>query len=291
MLKFCGLWLLVRVFGRLPARVLTVGADAIGTCAWYLSSSLRSVTADHMRHVLGPGTPAPRRDRAARGCVRAAARNYGDFARGPHIKDGSQLTAIEAIDGAHHFFGLLDRGCGMIAFSAHLGAGEFLLRAMGQIHPNLMVFMERLSPPQVHDLVIATRAVPGIQFVDADLAGARAALEHVRAGGVLFVLADRDVMGNGQPVALFSERAKLPSGPVELALRTRAPLLPVTILRTPRDRVRIIVDPPIALARTGSREADVAAGMRAVADALEICIRRAPDQWFALSPVWSGLAH
>jgi lauroyl/myristoyl acyltransferase len=290
-LKFFGLWLLVRVFGRLPARVLTVGADVIGTFAWYLLPHLRSVTADHMRHVLGPGAPAASRDRAARGCVRAAARNYGDFARGPYIKDGSQLADIENIDGARHFFDLLDRGCGMIAFSAHLGAGEFLLRAMGQIHPDFMVFMERLSPQAMHDLMMSTRRAPGIKFVDADMAGARAALAHVKAGGVLFVLADRDVMGNGHPVAFFGERAKLPVGPVELALRTQAPLLPVTVLRNAGEGIRIVIDPPILLTRTGNRDADVAAGMRALADALEVCIRRAPDQWFALSPVWSGLAH
>jgi KDO2-lipid IV(A) lauroyltransferase len=179
----------------------------------------------------------------------------------------------------------------VIAFSAHLGAGEYLLRAMGQIHPRVMVFMERLSPRAVHDLVLATRAAPGLRFVEADVAGARDALEHLRGGGVLFVLADRDVSGNGRPVPFFGERAKLPTGVVELALRTQLPLLPITILRTSAGRVRVVVDPPIALVRTGDRQADVAAGMRVLAGALEVSIKRAPDQWFALSPVWSGLAH
>jgi KDO2-lipid IV(A) lauroyltransferase len=289
--KFLFLWVLVRVVGRLPVRVLAIGADVAGTLAWYLSPRLRDVTTDHMRHVLGTGDSVSVVQRAARGCVRSAARNYADFARGPRIPPGSQLASIEAIEGADHFFELLERGCGVIAFSAHLGAGEFLLRAMGQIHPRVMVFMEHLSPRAVHHLVLASRAAPGLTFVDADLAGARDALEHLRRGDVLFVLADRDVLHNGRPVAFFGERAKLPTGVVELALRTHLPLLPVTILRTGVDRVRIVVDAPIALDRTRDREADLAAGMRQLADALETCIRRAPDQWFALSPVWSGLAH
>jgi KDO2-lipid IV(A) lauroyltransferase len=179
----------------------------------------------------------------------------------------------------------------VIAFSPHVGAAELLLRAIGQIHPPVMVFMERQSPRAVHDLVLATRAAPGLRFVDADMGGARDALEHLRRGDVLLLLADRDVLGNGRPVAFFGERAKLPTGPVELALRTQLPLLPVTVLRTGADRVRIVVDAPIVLSRSGNREADVAAGMLRLAGALEVSIQRAPDQWFALSPVWSGLAH
>jgi KDO2-lipid IV(A) lauroyltransferase len=289
-IKFAALWVLVRVFGRMPAPVLAAAADAAGSLAWVISPRLRDVTRDHMRHALGAGVPTRRIDRAARGCVRTAARNYADFAHGPHARHGSQLADIQTIEGAQHFFQLLDSGCGLIVFSAHLGAAEYLMRAMGQIHPHVMVFMERQSPAAVHDLATSTRSAPGLSFVDADVAGARAALEHVRSGGVLLVLADRDVMGGGFPVAFFGERARLPSGPVELALRTRAPLLPVTVVRTGIHGVRIIVDPPIVPARTGSHDADVAEGMRSLAAALEVCIRRAPDQWFALSPVWSGLA-
>jgi lauroyl/myristoyl acyltransferase len=52
----------------------------------------------------------------------------------------------------------------------------------------------------------------------------------------------------------------------------------------------VYIDPPFVLKRTGDREADLDAGMRAMAAALEAGIRRAPDQWFPLQPVWSGLA-
>lgn len=289
-MQLAAMWLLVRVAGRLPTRALYAAAEVIGTLAWLASARIRRVTADHMRHVLGPYAPHGERDRAARGCVRTVARYYADFARGSHLPPGSQLDALTAADGIDRFFEAFDRGCGVIVVSAHVGNPEFMLRALGHLGLPLMVITERLQPAPLDAFVRATRAAPGVRQVGADAAGARAALEHLRAGGVLAVLADRDVTGAGRPVAFFGERARLPAGVVDLALRTRAAVLPVFVLREAGDRLHIVVDPPLALARTGDHEADLDAGMLALARALETGIRRAPDQWFPLAPVWTGLA-
>ncbi|MXW36333.1 MAG: lipid A biosynthesis acyltransferase, partial [Chloroflexi bacterium] len=50
------------------------------------------------------------------------------------------------------------------------------------------------------------------------------------------------------------------------------------------------LDDPLYLEPSGDREADVEEGMRRVTSALEAGIRHSPDQWFALHPVWQGLA-
>lgn len=288
-LHFAAIWLLVRVCGRLPARLLAGAADVLGTVAWFASRRLRRVTGDHMRHVLGPYTPRWDRDRAARGCVRTTARYYADFARGPYVPPGSELDRLVAADGIDRFFDAFDHGCGVIVVSAHVGNPEFILRAVAHLGLPLMAVTERLHPPRLDALVGAVRRAPGARLVAADVAGARAALEHLRAGGVLALLADRDVTGSGRAVTFFGERARLPVGVVELALRTGAPVIPAFVLRE-GDRLRLAIDPPLALPRSGDREGDLAAGMRLLAAALEAGIRRAPDQWFALSPVWSGLA-
>lgn len=290
MVHYLAIWLLVRVGGRLPARLLNTAADVLGTLAWFASARLQRVTGDHVRHVLGPYAPQSQRNRAARGCVRTAARYYADFARGPYLPPGSQFDGMIAADGVNHFFEAFDRGCGVIIMSAHLGNPEFLLRAVARLGIPLMVITERLQPPRLDAFVSAMRAAPGARLVGTDLAGGRAAIAHLRAGGVLAVLADRDITGSGRPVPFFGERARLPAGVVELALRTGAPVVPAFVLRAPGDRLRVVIDPPLAFTRSGEREADLAGGMLLVAQALETGIRRAPDQWFPLAPIWAGLA-
>ena len=74
-----------------------------------------------------------------------------------------------------------------------------------------------------------------------------------------------------------------------MALRTGAPIVTGFARRTGGSRMRVSLDPPLHLERSGDREADVEAGMARVTRALEAGIRATPDQWFALHPVWRGL--
>lgn len=295
MLKFVVLWLLVRVAGRLPPRVLYGAADIAGALGWLLSARLRATTRDHMRHVLAAGAErhlsAAEVDRAAAGAVRSAARYYADFARTAHLSAEQAFDEVEHFDGIDHLFAALDRGCGVIMVSAHLGSPEYIFRAASYLGLEMVVLTEPLQPPRVHDLVHAVRAAPGVRFLPADRDGLRGTLAALREGRMVGVLADRDIQGGGRPVTFFGEQALLPAGPVQLALRTHAALVPVFGTRTGTARYNVVIRPALELQRSGDRDADLAAGMRTLAQALEEGIAAAPEQWFALQPVWSGLAH
>jgi KDO2-lipid IV(A) lauroyltransferase len=291
--RLFALWLLVRVAGRLPASVLYAGADLLGTLDWYASAGVRATTRDHMRHVLSRGAERPPSasevDRAARGAVRSAARYYADFARASHLAPGEAFDEVESFEGVNHFFDASDRGCGVILLSAHVGSPEYIFRAAAHLGLEMVVLTEVLSPPRVHEFVHQARAVPGAQFVPADGTGLRTVLATLRAGGTVAILGDRDIQDSGTQVPFFGERASLPSGPVQLALRTHAALIPVTGTRVGPARFRVTMGAPLGLPRSGDRDADLAAGMPIFARAIEEIIVVAPDQWFTLHPVWSGL--
>lgn len=294
MLRLIALWLLVRVLGRLPGALLYAGADAGGAAAWYASARLRRTTRDHMRHVLRHGTAdadAAAVDRAARGCVHSAARYYADFARSAHLSPEQAFAGAELFEGIDLFFDAYDRGCGVIIVSAHLGSPEFILRSARFLGLEMLVLTEPLSPPRVHDFVHRVRGAPGVRFLPADRRGLRETLAQLRAGGIVAVLADRDIQGGGRSVQFFGERAALPVGAVELALRTKAALVPAFGTRTGVGRYRVTFQPPLRLQRSGDREADLEAGLRTLARALERGIGAAPEQWFVLHPVWSGLSR
>ncbi len=281
--KLLALWLLVRVARRAPLRLLYAVSDILGTLAWAATPQLREVTRDHMRHVLGSDASSARIDRAARGCVRSAVRYYADFAYGAnHVP-----RPFESSEGLEHITRASEAGRGVIILSAHLGNPESISYATAALGLDLLILTEPLQPHAVHDFVHAIRAIaaPGVRYVPADLGGVRAALEHLRSGGALAVLGDRDVLGNGDPLTFFGERARLPGGIADLALRTGAAVVPGVALRTARGGIRAVVHPPLDLAGLDREHARVR-----IARALEAGITLAPDQWFPLSPIWDGLA-
>ena len=290
MLHYWAIRLLVHAGGRVPLPVLDALAAAAGTAAWWGSRRIREVTRDHMRHVLGAHASPAAVDRAARSCVRATARGYAEFAHLPRLTPALVRAAIRSAEGLEAILEAQASGRGAILISAHLGAPEVLSHAAPAYGLRFAGIAEPLRPQRLHDLVQSVRAVPGVRYFTANLSGLREARAHLAAGGVLGLLADRDVLGSGRPYAFFGEQALMPTGAVELARRTGAPILAVWVLRERAGRYRVIVRPVPLPAATGDRAADVDSGMRVALRALEDGIRRAPGQWFALAPVWSGLA-
>jgi KDO2-lipid IV(A) lauroyltransferase len=99
-------------------------------------------------------------------------------------------------------------------------------------------------------------------------------------------LCDRDLAGTGPEVEFFGERTTLPGGPATLALRTGAALLPTAIYFDGPHSRRSLVLPPIDTTRQGKFRQDVQRVTQELAQALEVLIRRAPEQWHLLQPNW-----
>jgi KDO2-lipid IV(A) lauroyltransferase len=281
--------LLVRIADRVPVSVLYAAAGVGATIAWFTSSTLRGVTRDHMRHIAPAAASRRKIDTAARGAVRSAAYYYVDVARYAALRPEDSFDHVDTIEGIDALFDAYDRGRGVILASAHLGNPEFIAQALAPLF-DTVVLTEPLQPPALHDYVHEVRAHTGVRFVPADRSGVRTALRHLRCGGVLGLLADRDVLGTGEPFPFFGERASMPRGAVELAWTTGAAIVVGFVIRSTPGRYRVTlreVQVPTRSTGSGDRAADIELGMRQVVAALETGIRAAPDQWFALSPIWT----
>jgi KDO2-lipid IV(A) lauroyltransferase len=97
---------------------------------------------------------------------------------------------------------------------------------------------------------------------------------------------DRDILGTGKDFEFFGSPARFPTGPVEIALRTGAPILPAFCIREANDRYVAFGEPPLYLRRSKDPEADVRDAMEAILRTFERYIRRYPDQWHVLEPIW-----
>lgn len=285
-------WLLralMLVLPRVPLRVIAPLAWVGGGLAWYASRRLRETTTDHMRHVLGVSAPRRTVEARARDCVRAAAWYWIDLARVPRMTPEATFACLDSVEGLDELFQAYDAGQGVVLLSAHLGNPEVFATLLPHLGLPTAIFVEPLADPRVHALIESTRERGGARMLEPDPGGLRAALTQIRCGAVLGGLADRDVLGTGKPYVFFGERAAMPDGMMEMALRSGAAVVAGWVTRTRPGRYAAVVE-RIALPETsGDRQNDLEAAQYAYLDALERAIRRAPGQWFALAPVWRGL--
>ena len=115
--------------------------------------------------------------------------------------------------------------------------------------------------------------------------GARAALAHLRAGGLLGMLVDQK-LNEGISVPFFAHDAMTAPLLAQFALRFRCPVIPIHPVRLGPARYQVICDPPLILPDTGNRAADVRTVMVAMNTILERWIREQPESWLWLHKRW-----
>src|SRR3970282_1207265 len=109
-------------------------------------------------------------------------------------------------------------------------------------------------------LVDRLRASKGNVFAPVGFAGVKRAMRTIREGGVVALMGDRDIEGPRASLPFFGEETLMPVGPIEVALRTGAPVLPCFTIRTGGANIEAFVEERLELQRTGDMDAAARAG-------------------------------
>lgn len=202
---------------------------------------------------------------------------YRDFAR----LERDHLT-IEHLERS----AVLDRPGPRLIVAAHTAGTELALRALLPRGYAFTGLVEPVSNPRLSRFLLDWRRAAGGQFFEADLGGVRQCLAALRAGGLVTLVADRDIQGTGVCVEFFGRRVRFPRGPWDLAARTGAPVLPLLCARVRADHIRVVIGEPISVEGGRDREAAVAAAAQQWAGVLERFLAADPGQWMVMEDFW-----
>ncbi|MGE5220017.1 MAG: lysophospholipid acyltransferase family protein [Chloroflexota bacterium] len=185
-----------------------------------------------------------------------------------------------SIIGLEHLESALEKGKGVIALGAHLG--NFVLVGariglQGYAFHTLFRIPRDTSVegvikrylPRYHQ-----RVIPSLKRRTA----VKAILDALRRNEIVHILGDNLKHGTINAL-LFDHRVLSSRGPVSLALRSGAPLVPIYLIRNYHGQMQLVIEPPIEITITGDLAMDIAQNTRRVISYLETLIRRYPDQW------------
>jgi lauroyl/myristoyl acyltransferase len=197
-----------------------------------------------------------------------------------------------AADGMEHWRALNASGRGFILVTAHIGnweVGSMLPAVEEQL--TVHVVREAEGDPRAQRFIsdLIRRAACGnyITHFAEDPRLGMTLLDALRDGEVVALQGDRPRAG-GRTVeaSLFGETFALPVGPAALARAAEVPILPVFVFREGRLRYRAAIRPPIRVARTAHRQADLEGAVLQLATELEWAIAHRPHQWFCFRKLW-----
>lgn len=279
-----------KIVPRLPRWMLGILPDIIGPLVWLFAVSIRKQATINAQHVLGSEvrrTARGRRQlrRVVRGMFRNVVSNYLDAFLLPtlhhqeilHRAYGEHLELLEEA---------LALGKGVILFSAHFGPFEYMAQWFAANGYQVVVPVERLKDERMLRLMVELRNSSGVNFVPlGGSAPMRTIMQALRKNQIVLITADRAVEGESVIRDFFGSPARLPIGPVNLSIRTGAPLLGAFGWRSSRVRITgEFVHLTLALSEEERKQPDIVEA--ALIKHMEHYISARPDQWVVFSPVW-----
>jgi lauroyl/myristoyl acyltransferase len=282
----CAAWLVPRS----PRWLLRLLPVIIGPLAWLLAVSARRQATRNMSQVLGPeirSTAAGRRRlrRVVRGQFRSSVGNYLDALLLPALDHQEFLQHI-SIEGGEYLEEALALGKGALLFSAHFGPFEYMNQWFEASGYQVTIPVEKLKDERMLRLMVKLRNSSGVTYVPlGGSAPMRAIIQALRKNQIVLITADRAVEGESVIQDFFGAPARLPIGPVNLSLRTGAPLVGAFGCYSARGRITgSFFRLTLALSEEERRQPEVIEA--AVIKLVEQAVSAHPDQWVVFSPVW-----
>ncbi|MCC7366521.1 MAG: lysophospholipid acyltransferase family protein [Dehalococcoidia bacterium] len=270
---------------RLPPRVSYGIAGACATAGFYCWPRGRRAMLRNYQRVLH-GAPSGEVQRTARASLVNYCRYLADFVRFPSLSPEQLRARCHGEESFANLDHALARGKGAIIVCMHFGNWDLGAGAAAARGYPLTVVAETFKDPRLDRMVMGARERLGMQVVRMEKAGP-SLIRALRQNGLLALLIDRPVPGEGVKVQFFGEEIEVPAGPARLALRTGAAVVPTAFARTgPRDEVETLTDFSIDVQPTGDEAHDIHAVTQAIVAAHERFIRAHPEQWYMFREMW-----
>lgn len=187
--------------------------------------------------------------------------------------------AIE-IRGAENLRTALAKGKGVIALGAHIGNFVLVGTRLGIEGYRFHTLFRIPTDARIEKLIakFLPRYYQSVISTVAKRTAVTKILAALKRNEIVHILGDNLKKGRVD-AALFGQRVPSPRGPISLALRSAAPVVPMYLVRNYQGEMNLVIEPEIEMIRDGNLSEDIERNTRQMVFFLESLIRKYPDQW------------
>ena len=191
------------------------------------------------------------------------------------------------IEGLEIYQKALNNKKGILLLLSHFGNWELMGLMSKFLGSSIAVIARPIKKnKRVDRWVTEIRSGTGLEVISTEKASRKVmrVLSQNRMVGIL--IDQRAKRSEGVWVDFFGKKAPSTPALAILAMRTRAPVLPVFMVRNGHRKHRLVVKEPLQLVDTGNIKKDVETNTQLMNHVLESMIRQYPDQWFWVHRRW-----
>ena len=215
--------------------------------------------------------------------VKSHLRYWCDTFRFPDWSSTQIMSTVE-VNNEHILMDAIAAKKGAIVTLPHAGnwdhAGAYFCGKGAQI----VTVVERVKPEKLFLKFLAYREAMGMEVLPLGSRVIATLSQRLRKGGLVALIADRDLSRAGIPVQFFGGTARMPAGPAILALNTQAPLITAFVSYTKKG---ILIDfQLVELPTDGTQTEKIGLIVQKCADNFAAGIAQHPEDWHMLQRIW-----
>ncbi len=269
-----------RFTALLPLPATRALGRSIGRAIHALVPRARLDARAHLDLAFGDSISRTEKDRILRGACANLGIVAAEFSRAGRLAR-PESGALYSVEGLEH----VDRSRGALMIGAHLGNWEWMCGAATAIGLRVAEVVRPLDDPRLDAFVDGMRRASGASTISKDNAGGEI-IRKLRDGWFVGVLIDQSPRDNAAPATFFGHPCWATIAPAMVALRSKAPIHPVSMTRNADGTYTLRFHPALSFARSGDFRRDLQAIAQQCQDAVEAMVREYPDQWLWLHRRW-----
>ena len=284
-----GLFLSAWLAGKLPLRLLRMVIHFLMAIAFRLVIKQRAMAKESLLIAFGKEKDLKEINRIVRNCFENIGEGMIEMLY--FLNHPDKVFGQVVVEGKEYLDSALKEGKGAIAVTAHFGNFPLMMLycALSGYQTNAIIRPTRDEVLEEYLLERRTRvglktvyAVPRKECV-------ANSLKVLRDNELLFIPLDQNFGSSGGVfVDFFGQKAATATGPIIFSLRTKAPILPMFIIREQGNRHKIIIEPPLALEQSVHEDEMILFNTAKITKMIEQYIRKYPQEWGWMHRRWKS---
>ncbi len=283
-----GLILCSSIIKIIPARYLYGFASNIAFLGYRFAKKQRKIALESLNIAFAKEKSPQELEQIAKDCFTYMAKSGIELLslmdRPDLLKKRADLAGKENLDNA------LARGNGVILVSAHFGNFPLMIAALALSGYKIAGIMRPMRDNRAEKFFMQKRRKMNIKTIYSQPRNTCVAdtIKTLRNNELVFIPIDQNFGTGGVFVDFFGQKAATATGPVVLAQRTKAVLLPCFIVRQENDRYKIIFEPPLNLEESKDSQESVLINIQRLTNVIESYIRKYPAEWGWIHRRWKS---
>jgi KDO2-lipid IV(A) lauroyltransferase len=272
----------------IPSTCLYGFARGIAFLGYRFASKQRNIAMDSLSIAFGSEKTRQEREKIAQDCFTLMAKSAIELL---FLMDRPELLKKRvSLEGKKNLDDALKAGRGVILVSAHFGNFPLLMAKLSLEGYKTAGIMRAMRDTRVESMFLKKRSRLGIKTIYSQPRNTcvNTTIESLRNNELVFIPIDQNFGTSGVFVNFFGTKAATATGPVVLAQRTGAKLLPCFIIRNPDDTHRLIFEPEIGLVQGKDAQETVLINIQKLTGVIESYIRNYPAEWGWIHRRWKS---